>query len=88
MLARCTFVLDRSTADRLAYVASRMGQSRSQLVRDVLRDPVELMHKMMSGLPEEPTETDLRQMALVGLNGITEHTDNAIPLLHDLVKGS
>ena len=44
-LARATFVIDRQTAAQLAYVSGLMGVSRSELVRDVLREPIELMAK-------------------------------------------
>ena len=44
-LARATFVLDRQTAAQLAYISGAMGVSRSELVRDWLREPVELMAK-------------------------------------------
>ena len=86
-LARCTFVLDRTTAERLSYVASRMGQSRSQLVRDVLREPVDLMHRMMVVLPEQPTDVDLRQMALIGLNGV-EEVSEGLGSLRKMAQGS
>ena len=42
-LARATFVIDRPTAAHLAYISRAMGVSRSELVRDVLREPIELM---------------------------------------------
>lgn len=44
-LARATFVIDRQTAAQLAYVSGAMGVSRSELVRDVLRESIELMAK-------------------------------------------
>ena len=55
LLQRVTFVLDRATADRLAAIASRLGVSRSALARDVLSEPVELMHRWLQQLPEDAT---------------------------------
>lgn len=55
LLARATFVIDRSTSEQLTAVAAKLGVSRSALVRDVLAEPVELMHRWVSSLPPEPT---------------------------------
>lgn len=61
-LARTTFVLDRVTSDRLSAIARRMGVSRSALVRDVLAEPVELMHRWVTSLPENPTAEDAERL--------------------------
>lgn len=50
-LARATFVLDRVTSERLSAIAARMGVSRSALARDILAEPVELMHRWVTSLP-------------------------------------
>ena len=55
LLHRATFVLDRVTADRLTAISTRLGVSRSALVRDVLKEPIELMHRWMDALPANPT---------------------------------
>jgi len=66
-LARCTFVLDKDTAQHLAYLSQRFRRSRSDIVREVLREPVEVMATLIRSLPEEPTEADLNQLVLSGL---------------------
>lgn len=71
-LARVTFVLDRSTAEDLAYLSQRMGQSRSALVREVLASPVAGMAEMLRQVPDNPTAEDVRQLALSGLDHIEE----------------
>lgn len=53
LLARATFVLDRETAQQLGYVSRRLGQSRSDLVRGVLREPVAMMAAWLSRIPED-----------------------------------
>lgn len=58
--ARSTFVIDRETADQLTDIATRLHVSRSALVRDVLAEPVALMHHWISALPEQPTPEDAR----------------------------
>ena len=55
LLHRATFVLDRVTAERLTAISARLGVSRSALVRDVLQEPIELMHRWVTALPENPT---------------------------------
>lgn len=55
LLARATFVINRDTSEQLTAVAAKLGVSRSALVRDVLAEPVELMHRWVSSLPPEPT---------------------------------
>ncbi len=60
LLKRSTFVLSRETAEQLDMICARMGVSRSALVRDVLAEPVQLMAKWVSQLPEQPTREDAR----------------------------
>ncbi len=57
-LTRASFVLDRETHDQLNYLATRMGVSRSELVRDVLAEPISLMAKWMLSVPDDPTSVD------------------------------
>lgn len=57
-LARATFVIDRETADQLSYISRRMKVSRSELVRDVLAEPVAMMSKWVQATPEVPTPED------------------------------
>ena len=64
LLQRATFVLDRATAERLSDISGRLGVSRSALVRDVLLEPIELMHRWMMALPEKPTPDQVQ--ALMG----------------------
>lgn len=61
-LARTTFVLDRVTHDQLDYISRRMKVSRSELVRDVLAEPVALMAKWVQSVPEQPTATDAERV--------------------------
>lgn len=61
-LARATFVIDRATHDQLVYVCRRMGVSRSELVRDVLAEPVAMMAKWVRSVPDEPTEEDAARL--------------------------
>jgi predicted transcriptional regulator len=56
LLARTTFVLDRATHDQLDFISRRMKVSRSELVREVLAEPVALMAKWVESVPEHPTE--------------------------------
>lgn len=58
LLKRSTFVLDRDTADQLDAISARMGVSRSALVRDVLAEPVAMMARWVSSLPDQPTKGD------------------------------
>ena len=67
LLARATFVLERQTFEQLSYLSDRMGVSRSELVRQVLTEPVAQMAELMGRVPANPTEEDLRQLALDGL---------------------
>lgn len=63
-LARATFVLHRETHDQLAMICNRMGVSRSELVRDVLTEPVAMMASWVCAVPEDPTEADKDQLLL------------------------
>lgn len=66
-LARATFVLDKSTAEDLTYLSSRMGQSRSELVREMLRPAVSELAALLRAIPENPTEADLDKFRIGGM---------------------
>ena len=61
-LARTTFVIDRDTADQLAFISKRMNVSQSALVRDVLAEPVALMAKWVASVPDKPTKDDAEKL--------------------------
>ena len=61
-LARATFVLDRETRDELAFISDRLGVSQSELVRDVLAEPVALMAKWVRAVPDAPTLDDATRL--------------------------
>jgi hypothetical protein len=61
-LARTTFVLRRDTHEQLNTISRRMGVSRSELVRDVLREPVALMSKWVESLPEDAGPGDVTRL--------------------------
>lgn len=82
-LARATFVLDRPTYERLAYLSRRMGQSRSELVRGLLEEPIREMDRLMRMVPDNPTEADLRQMRLEGLDLVDRVASGARDVLTD-----
>ena len=63
-LARATFVRYRVTHDQLAMICARMGVSRSELVRDVLAEPVAMMAGWVCAVPDNPTEADKDQLLL------------------------
>ena len=64
--ARVTLVLDRHTDEGLAYLSRRFGRSKSELVREVLEEPVQAMLGLLDRHPEG-AEIDPRQLALDGL---------------------
>jgi len=61
-LARSTVVLDRSVHEDLSYVASRMGISRSALVRDVLSEPVTMMARWVRTVPDHVTPEEVAKL--------------------------
>lgn len=71
LFARATFVLDRSTVEGIAYLSRRLRRSRSDLVREVLHDPVDGLVRLLERHPEG-SELDPRQLALDGLEMIEE----------------
>ena len=86
-LARVTFVLDKHTAEDLAYLSHRMGQSRSALVREVLAAPVAGMAEMLRSVPDNPTPADVRQLALTGLGMAEEMVGPELEKLRELAHG-
>lgn len=50
-LARTTFVLDRPTHEMLQVISDRLGRSRSDLIREMVADPIKFMHAQLAKLP-------------------------------------
>ena len=50
-LARTTFVLDRPTHEMLQVISDRLGRSRSDLIREMVGDPIRFMHAQLAKLP-------------------------------------
>ena len=71
---RTTFVLDRETSARLSFIARRVGRSRSELVRELLAEPVVMLQRVAATLPEPSAEpsrvltANERQLILEGLD--------------------
>ena len=80
LFARATFVLDRSTVEGIAYLSRRLRRSRSDLVREVLHDPVDGPVRLLERHPEG-SELDPRQLALDGLEMIEEVIDEPYTML-------
>jgi hypothetical protein len=66
-LARTTFVLDRETHLQLNRISSRFGVSRSELVRDVLAEPVAMLAGWVDQIPETDTPVDTSQFKAVAM---------------------
>ncbi len=62
-LARTTFVLDRETHEKLSELASLLGRSRSDLVREVVAEPIRFMHSQLAKLPQDRplSEADVQE---------------------------
>lgn len=85
-LARCTFVLDRRTAHQLAYLSRRFRRSRSDIVRELLKESVDTMAQLVEQVPDDPTPEQLRQMALSGLDMVDRYADDARTVLREVAK--
>ena len=86
LLARATFVLHRETADDLAYLSERFGVSRSELVRGLLAEPVAKMSQVVRQVPADPSPSDLRQLALAGLDLIEEMAGPSLAQLREVAQ--
>lgn len=83
-LARCTFVLDRSTAHHLAYLSRRFQRSRSDIVRELLKAPIETMAELVERIPDDPSPEDLRQLVLHGLDTVEHYAEEARSSLREV----
>ena len=64
--SRVTLVLHRATDEGLTALSRRLRVSKSELVREVLEEPVQAMLGLLDRYPEG-SEIDPRQLALDGL---------------------
>jgi hypothetical protein len=71
-LARATFVISKAANDDLAYLARRMQQSRSSLVRDVLEPGIQEMAAMLRAVPDHPGQADLDLFADTAITRVDE----------------
>jgi predicted DNA-binding protein len=71
-LSRATFVLGRETHEELAFMARRMGVTRSSLVRELLEEPVALMAKWMREVPAEVRPEDVARLERMVGHDVTE----------------
>lgn len=76
-LSRCTFVLDRETADTLTYISNRLGRSRSWIVRDVLRDPVRVMAYMCDAADPISSPGDIQRVMTLALQVVDDFAEEA-----------
>jgi hypothetical protein len=86
-LARATFVINRETHEQLGYIAGRMGSSRSDIVRDILAEPISLMAKWVHSLPDQPTQEDAQKSsALLQLDMLEFLSENVSEIGLQVVK--
>ena len=85
--ARVTLVLDRHTDEGLGYLSRRLRRSKSELVRDVLDEPVKGMVGMLQRFPDGE-EIDPRQLAIAGLELIDSVIDEPLKTLHGAAHGN
>lgn len=86
-LVRTTFVLDRPTHENLNYLADRMQASRSAIVRTLLEPTLADMAKLMRSVPDDPSQVDLRQLALAGLDMVDAVAAESGDALRELANG-
>ena len=84
--SRVTLVLDRHTDEGLAYLSKRFGRSKSELVRDVLEEPVQGMVAMLHRFPDG-AEIDPAQLALAGLELIEATAGPQLAVLQGVASG-
>lgn len=84
-LARSTFVLDRETHVQLDYVSKRMGVSRSELVRDILAEPISLMAKWMLSVPDDASGEDAARVQAVVQLDMVEFVERKAQEVRDVV---
>lgn len=84
--SRVTLVLHRSTDEGLSYLSTRLNRSKSELVREVLAEPVELMRELLGKHPEG-SELDPRQLALDGLQVVGDLVDEPMSVLREYANG-
>lgn len=87
LLARATFVLDRHTFEQLGFLSSRMGVSRSELVRQVLAEPVAHMAGLLARVPANPTPDQLKLLAREGLALVDSLVDQETESLRKIANG-
>lgn len=85
-LVRTTFVLERETSDRISYIARRFQRSRSDVVRELLAEPIQVMDNLCRMVPENPSAAELHQMVLAGLEAVDAVAERDVAPLRRLVS--
>ncbi len=84
--SRVTLVLHRATDEGLSVLSRRLRVSKSELVRDVLDEPVQAMVGLLSRFPEG-AEVDPRQLALDGLEMADALVEEGRARLREVANG-
>ncbi len=83
-IARATFVLSKDASDDLSYLSSRMGQSRSSLVREMLEPSVREMAAIVRRIPDSPTAQDAESFRQELRSLLVSTYDSGLDLLEDM----
>lgn len=84
---RTTLSLPTEVAQDIAYLARRIGISRSSLIASLLAEPVREMRRLVEAVPEDPSAmTDAEAMRLRGESAkvIQERLEQLQGMAHDL----
>lgn len=86
-MKRVSFTVPADVADEIAYIAKRVGVSRSALVTDVLRETIDTVGPMIRSVPESPTDVDVVRFRGESERVVTERLEHARRLKDDLFSG-
>lgn len=81
---RVTYTLPPELVDGVAYLSGRVGVSRSSLVAELLREAIPHMVEIVSAVPEQPTDDDVRRFKGRSKDVISERVDNLVRMRDDL----
>lgn len=62
--SRVTVVLDKKTGDEVRYISTVTGTPVSEIVREVVKDPVAHLAKLLTTLEQDPSAEALERLRL------------------------
>lgn len=83
-MSRVSLTIPAKVVSDLKYIAKRLGVSRSSLVADLLSEPSSDLRRLLEGLPDAPTASDVVRFRGASVDIVHQRLESLKRLENDL----